>query len=281
MGTSKQLPTPGGGPWTPLKKDITDYLDGDKKVTPGKIVGGTVEALGGLNVPSPGRATSGSGKGGGSGSGGSGGGSRSGGGGGGGSGGGGGGRNTVGRAASRLGGFGAAVRDGGLDAGLQALGLDELIDGPPAEVIDKIADHIAEGADPTQYDLLYDALKTTILEVAAIGDANGYKDLDSSLQNFIQTHGVEGLIQSYLSNYVYDRVWMAVENHVDMKTGGGTSSQAMGTAVGDACRSHVEGLIQDAKHSGRFDSIDWFGRDGTRLGNELVSDLESRLKSAD
>lgn len=269
MGTSKQFPTPGGGPWTPLKRNISDYLDGNQTVTPAKIVGGTVKALGGLNVPSPGRAVAGAGK--------HEGGSR----GAGGGGGGGGGRSAVGRATSQLGGFGAAVRDGGLDAGLEVLGLNELKDKPPAEVIDKIADHIAEGADPTQYDLLADALKTTILEVAALGNANGYKDLDSSLQNFLQSKGVEGLVQSYLANYVYGRVWMAVENHVEMKTGGGASAQAMSTAVGNACRSHVESLIQDAKQSGRFDSTDWFGRDGTRLGNELVFELEGRLKFAE
>src|SRR4051794_28872279 len=109
MGTSKQFPTPTGGPWTPLKNDISDYLDGDKDITPAQIVGGTVNALGGLNVPSPGRGSANSGS---RGSGSGGGGGASGGGGGGGRRGGGGstGRASVGRASSGLAGFGAAVR---------------------------------------------------------------------------------------------------------------------------------------------------------------------------
>jgi len=272
MGTSKQFPTPGGGPWTPLKNDISDYLDGDKNVTPQHIVGGTVRALGGLGVPSPGRASAASGRGtSGRGSGRGGGGGRT--------GGTSGGRASVGRAASGLAGFGAAVREGGLDAGLDALGLAELRGRPAAEVIDRIADRLAEGTDPTQYDLLTDALKAAILEAAALEEANGFADLDSALQSFLERHGVEGLVQSYLSNYVHARVWMAVENHVEMKTAGGPSAEAMSIAVANACRSHVESLIQETKEAGRFDNTDWFGRDGTRLGNELVAELEGRLKA--
>jgi hypothetical protein len=179
-----------------------------------------------------------------------------------------------------LAGFGAAVREGGLEAGLRALGLDELRDRPPAEVIDRIAQQLAEGAEPTQYELLTDALKTAILEAAALGAQAGFKDLDDALRNFLESQGVEGLVQSYLSNYVYDRVWMAVEHHVELKTAGGAAARAMSIAVGNACRSHVESLIQETKTAGHFENIDWFGRAGTKLGNDLASELEGRLKSA-
>lgn len=189
------------------------------------------------------------------------------------------GRGSVGRAAAGLGGFGAAVREGGLDAGLHVLGLDDLKGRPPAEVIDRIADHLAEGADPTQYDLLTDALKAAILEAAALGAQSGFKDLDSALYGFLERQGVDGLVQSYLSNYVYGRVWMAVENHVEMKTEGGPSSHAMSIAVGNACRSHVADLIRETKDAGRFERVDWFGREGVQLGNELVAELEGRLKA--
>ena len=50
MGTSKGKPTPSGGLWTPVKKEITQNLTGNSKATPDRIVGGTVRALGGLGV---------------------------------------------------------------------------------------------------------------------------------------------------------------------------------------------------------------------------------------
>lgn len=64
MGTSKSFPTPSGGKWTPLKKDITNCVGGDRSVSPSQIVGGAVRALGGI------RSFSGSGSGGSSGGGG-------------------------------------------------------------------------------------------------------------------------------------------------------------------------------------------------------------------
>jgi hypothetical protein len=178
-----------------------------------------------------------------------------------------------------LAGFGAALQAGGLDGALKALGLNELQGRPATEVISRIADHLAEGTDPTQYDLLSDALKDALMEAAQLEGSGQYADLESALQGFLDRQGIEGLVQAYLSHYVYDRVWLAVENHVEMKAQGGTTAQAMSIAVGNACRSHVESLIQESKADGPFSGVDWFGQAGMRLGNELVSELEGRLKS--
>jgi hypothetical protein len=273
MGTSKSLSTPSGGKWTPLKVDISQYLEGDQNITPSHVIGGTLRALGGLGAPPPGRSIGGAGHGGGSsGSTGRGGGSGQ---------GGGlhGGRSSVGRAASGLAGFGATLRADGLDGALHALGLDELQGRPAAEVIARIADHLAEGTDPTQYELLSDALKAALMESASLEYQGGYADLEAALQAFLDRNGVEGLVQAFLWQYVYDRVWLAVENHVEMKVQGKATGQAMSIAVGNACRLHVETLIQERKAAGHFHNVDWFGRAGIRLGNELVAELEGRLKN--
>ena len=50
-------------------------------------------------------------------------------------------------------------------------------------------------------------------------------------------------------------------------------------AVAQACRSHVESLVNEMKAEGRFDKIDWFGRGGIALGDEMVTELEGRLKA--
>jgi hypothetical protein len=41
----------------------------------------------------------------------------------------------------------------------------------------------------------------------------------------------------------------------------------------------VECLISESKAAGRFDKTDWFGQGGIKLGNELVAELEGRLKA--
>jgi hypothetical protein len=266
MGTTKGKPTPSGGEWTPLKNDITDNLSGDNKATPDRIVGGTVRALGGLGFPSS--ATRSTGGGGGSG----------GDGGGGGGGRGSGGRASLGGVTSRLGGFGGAFQHGGLDEALGSLGLGDLKGKPASEVISRIAEHLAESDDPLQRDILCDALKDTLIEVAALEEGGEYSDLEAALQAFFDQNGVEGLVQSFLTNYVFDRVWNAVESHAEFKAQG-TGAEALGIAVGQACRSHVESLISESKVAGRFDKTDWFGQGGIKLGNELVAELEGRLKA--
>jgi hypothetical protein len=261
MGTSTSLPTPTGGGWTKVKNDITDYLGGNHAVTPDQIIGGTIHAAGGLGT----RGASAPGAAGGGGGGGGGGRSGS------------GGRAAVGRAASGLGGFAAAVRDRGLDEGLRTLGLDELRGRPAAEVIARIAEHLAEDTPGLQGELLSAALRDAILEAAALEGDRGYQNLSDSLQAYLNREGVDGLVESYLTHYVFDRVWSCIQSHVDRKSDGLASASALGRAVESGCRAHVHALIEDMRDSRRFDGLDWFGRDGQALGQEIAETLEARL----
>ena len=267
MGTSKSFPTPTGGDWTQLKHDITDFLGGNNNVTPDQIIGGTIRAAGGFGRsagPSPGGGGAG-------GAGGGGGGSRSGG------SGSGGGRAAVGRAASGLGGFGSAVRDRGLDGALRTLGLDELRGRPAIEVIARIAEHLADGVQGPEGETLTTALRDAIFEAAALEGDRTYQTLDVSLQSYLNREGIEGLVESFLANYVFDRIWFFIQNHVESKAPTSTVSTAMASAVENSCRSHVRSRIKDLKAENRFENLDWFGRDGQNLGQEIASILESRL----
>ncbi len=278
MGTSKSYPTPSGGGWTQLKNDITDKMAGNKAISASQIVGGSVRAMGGIGQSSGGGG-GGSGGGGGGSRGGGGGGSR----GGGGSGGrGGGGRSRgsgVGGVVSGVGGFGQAVQGGGLDKGLEKLGLEDLKNRPAGEVIAKIAEHLCQGQDALRHEAMVDALKNALLEAAALQDGIQYSDLDSALQEYFAQNGVEALVEGFMSNYVYDEVWMKIENHSELRAEIAASSQALSTAVGQACRDHVGSVIAEARESGQFSSIDWFGSDGIELANQIVSDLNTRLSA--
>jgi len=46
-----------------------------------------------------------------------------------------------------------------------------------------------------------------------------------------------------------------------------------------SCRGHVGNLIDDLKDSGRFDGLDWFGGAALKFGQEIASNLESRLSA--
>jgi len=265
MGTSKSYPTPSGGGWTHLKNDITDKLSGNQSISADQIIGGTVRALGGLGAP-PGAGGSASGSFSGEGGGRISGGSTK------------GGRRSVSGAAAVFGGFGSVVRDKGLDAALGKLGLDELKGKPAAEVISRIAEHLCEGEDTLQHEVLVDALKNALLEAAALEEKEEHVDLETALQGFLEQNGVEGLVETFLSNYVFDRVWFSVENHSQLKADTATSFEALGIAIAQPCRGHVEDLLKETKDAGRFEKIDWFGKNGIQLADDLVAELESRLR---
>lgn len=146
-----------------------------------------------------------------------------------------------------------------------------------AEIISKVADHLAEAADPLQREVLSDALREAFLETVAEVDASKYQDLEKALDTFFAANGVEGLLQSFLTNYVFGSIWMAIESHAQLKAEVSSAPQALSAAVNQVCREHVAATIQDAKASGKFDDIDWFGPQGVQLGNEIIEDLNKRL----
>jgi hypothetical protein len=169
------------------------------------------------------------------------------------------------------------VRSEGLDRALEVLGVAQLQGRPAAEVVAEIAEHIAGQTEGPQRELLTDALRNALFEAAALQNDGSYENLKDALDQFLQRDGVEGLIELFLTEYVFDRVWMLVENHVDLKTESNGAADAMGVAVENACRSNVADLIADSKASGTFKAVDWFGSGGQAAAEQLVADLEARL----
>lgn len=262
MGTSKGISTPSGGGWTATTTQITKTLNGTVPLKVDQLVGRIVSSAGGLgDSPSGGAAgggTTGSGGGGG---------------------GGGSGAASVGGAVSGLGGFGAAVRDGGLDAAINRLGLNELRGRPAVEVVACVAERLAESADGTQADLVAAALRDAVLECVALESDGTYDDLDSGLQAFLDRSGIEGIIERFLSHFVFNRIWAWVESHATERGGAVSNVQSLASAVQSACRLHVQTLISDLQTEGQFDRVDWFGRQGVQLGQGIVGTLEFRLQA--
>jgi len=219
-------------------------------LSPERLIGGVVSAAGGLgDTPTGGGGGNGSGK------------------------------ATVGRTASGLAGFGTAVHDGGLDAGIDAIGLGELRGRSAVEVIARIADHLAESAEGPQADVIAGALRDSVLECIALESGGTYEDLDANLQAFLESSGIEGLLEAFLSHFVFDRVWAWIESHSNEKSGSVAETQALASAVEAACRRHVTELLYELKAEGRMDGIGWFGQEGIQLGEGIIETLEFRLQA--
>jgi hypothetical protein len=270
VGTSKSLPTPSGGAWTPVKNAVTSALSDPKPDSPMQVAGLVVAATRGLRGASSG---------GGGGGGGAGGGVR-GTGGGRGSGGGGGFRSSAARATSTLGGFGGLVGDAGLDAALEALGLAELQGRPAVEVVARISDRIAEAAEGLDAELLRGALIECVYEAAEISGDSSYTDLQSALQSFLEREGTARLAEMFLTRVTFGKIWMLIENHANYRSETVANADGLMVGVERACAQHVRGRFDEERARGGFDRLDWFGRDGQRVVNAIVRDVAARLEAA-
>lgn len=242
MGTQEGMNTPTGGNWTAVKRSIPRSLGGTSTFSPGGLIGGITNSAGGL-----------------------------------GSGGSGGGGASVGGAISGLGSFAATVASEGLAAALARLGLEELRGKSATEVVAAIAAHLAEHADGPHHDLLETALRDAIFECAAVEADGTYDNLENSLQSFLGNQGVEGLVESFLSIFVFDRLWSWIEKHAAEKVDLTGDTLAMASSVKYACREHVQQLMNDVKQEGHFEKVDWFGAEGKGLAESIVTTLEFRL----
>ena len=269
MGTSKSMPTPTGGSWSGVKRQVSAYLSGGSGITPQNVVASTIAAAGGLALRSPGGIPSSGAGGGGVGGGGGSGGTKK-------LAGGAGGR-SIARAVTGLGGFGSTLSTDGLAQALDSLGIEDLRGKPAGEIISRIAEHLSEDLNGLEQDVLRNAVQQAIYNAAELVDDPTYENLEASLQTFLSLEGIEGLIELFLTQYVFDRIWLLIEDHVNKRTDSEAEISSMETAIEQACRSNVHSEIDQSKSEGRFENMDWFGRDGRLVGESLITSIERRI----
>jgi hypothetical protein len=179
---------------------------------------------------------------------------------------------------SGLAGFGSAVEGGGLGQALTSLGIEDLRGRSAGEVISRIADHLAQDVDGLAQDILRGAIQQALLSAAELADDPSYDNLEASLQTFISREGIEGLIELFLTQYVFDKVWLLIEDYVNNRTDSATDISNMEVAIEEACRSNVRDEIERHRQEGHFNNLDWFGPDGLGVADTVVTDLEGRCQ---
>ena len=122
------------------------------------------------------------------------------------------------------------------------------------------------------------AIQGAIYNAAELSDDPTYENLEKSLQTFLSREGIEGLIELFLTQYVFDKVWFFIEDYVNKRTDSQADISNMEVAVEQSCRSNVHDELEQRKVEGRFNNLDWFGHDGARIADEIVTGLEQRLR---
>lgn len=264
MGTSRGISTPSGGDWSNVKREITEYLKGPKKGAFPNIVGSVISAAGGLGMGLGKRSLGGMG-----------------------AGGGGGGGTTarhsrrIGRVISGLGGFASAVQEQGLTEALGTLDLSTLEGQPAVEVIAKVSERLAEGLDGIDGELLRSALNDAVLDAVQLEGELGYADLEEALQEFLNTQGVSGLIELFLTQFVSKIVTAHLLEFLNEKTDNEQETEALLSGIEIVCRDRAQTVIGSYQTDGRLNEIDWFGKSGQSLGRELADSILTELTRAD
>lgn len=139
---------------------------------------------------------------------------------------------------------------------------------------------MSEDANGLEKDLLRGAIQQAIYNAAELVDDPTYDNLESSLQTYFTQEGVEGFVELFLTQYVFDRIWLLIEDHANKRMDGERGLIDLETAVEHACRSNVHDEIEKYKEEDRFASTDWFGSQGVGVAEMLIADLEQRLRQA-
>jgi hypothetical protein len=181
---------------------------------------------------------------------------------------------------SGIGGFGASIRDGGLGQALDSLGLVELRGNAAAEVVSRVAEHLASGVDGQIYETAYAALVQALFDAAQLSEDGTFEALDTGLQQYLDQHGAEGLAGLFLGHFVFTRVWTVIENHASSHARSNGEHEALLRSVDNWCREQIQELFAEFRDNGRFEHVDWFGRDGITLASAICDAFEARLAAA-
>jgi hypothetical protein len=256
MGTSKGYMMPTGGEWRPLKNEANNFIKDkggkDKNnnplpVTPERLLGRFITALGGARYMATGRGGSGS-SGGKSGGGGAKGG-RSG--------------RAAGAAGGRLGGFLSGVQTSGLTETLNEIGLADLVGKSATEVVNGLLDAFVGPASSLDEEAARTALRELYEEI--LENAVTYEEVDAALTKTINEEGVTNTLADFFGKYTYKQFCSSFYEDWQKKIGIEQARQKL-SEVKDYISSAVKSKFAGEKTTKK----DWAGRDGAKLSQKIM-----------
>jgi len=260
MGTSTGYNMPTGGDWTPLKRDATRFVKGEREngdspnpVSPEALLRKYLIPQGGARSFARGEAgTCGGSTRGGNGSG----------------GGGSGGRGGSGRAARNtgrnLGGFLASVSSVGLDEALREVGLSHLVGQSAADVSAGLLDALAAPASTLDESAARIALAKINDEM--LKNAETYEDVERALSDVLDNQGLVRTLMNFFSEYLYQL--FCRDFYEGWKKVAPSQAERALRNVKDCMTSALK-----AKTVNRdVTKVKWHGREGLRITQQVMQE---------
>ncbi len=166
----------------------------------------------------------------------------------------------------------AAISTEGFEAGLRNLvqGLDT--HRPPTEVIAAVAQHLTREIIGLKADILRKAVQETMLDAAGLGYGPEELNVKIGLEKFLRKRGATGLLELFVSSYVFNTLWIRIQEGVRAKSGSRSLSKSM-LDMQRFCTAVVRSVVAEWQTDGKLEAL----ATKKRLAAAFMKAIEARL----
>src|SRR5436853_3864602 len=112
-----------------------------------------------------------------------------------------------------------AISSKGLENGLRTVSPAMDTTQPAKELIAAIAEHLTRKISGLKADVLRKAIQETLLDAAGLGYGPEPLNIKVGLEKFLRKRGTKNLLERLLSSYVFNTIWIRIQDAVRMKRG--------------------------------------------------------------
>jgi len=121
-------------------------------------------------------------------------------------------------------------------------------------------------------DILRKAVQETLFHAAGIGYGPEPLNVKVGLEKFLRKRGSKKLLEFFLSNYVFNTVWIRMQDGVRLKLGSRFLINSM-IAIERFCVTVVKSVLSEWDTAGKLDELST----KRRLGTTLIKTVQARL----
>jgi hypothetical protein len=166
----------------------------------------------------------------------------------------------------------AAISSEGFEAGLRNLaqGLDT--HRRPTEIVAAVAQHLTREISGLKADILRKAVQETMLDAAGFGYGPEELNVKIGLEKFLRKRGATGLLELFVSSYVFNALWIRIQEAVRAKSGSRSLSKSM-LDIKRFCTAVVRSVVAEWHAEGKLESL----ATKKRLAAAFMKTIEGRL----
>ena len=140
-------------------------------------------------------------------------------------------------------------------------------------VVEQVAANLSRTILGLQGDVLRKSLQEALLDAAGPGYEPDGPDLEAGLSVFLQKKGTKGFLELFLSRYVFNTVWIRIQDAVQMQIQDQRLFTTTMHELDSLCRSLVKTVLDEWERDGKLDQL----HSDRQIAESLIRRLEDSL----